>query len=138
MRKPRPREAVPGLRSCSTLAEPGLDYSQEAHGPVFFAPRAGEIPLLSMLPPSMGTPQSVDLRLHASHSLGLWYRHLECCPTTPPPLTWLNPSVFRSHLKGHLLREPGSDCTPSNGAPAPPLVFLYFFKIIHSFAYFFV
>lgn len=69
-----------------------------------------------------------------------------CCTTNPPPpLTWLRPATFRSHLKGYLLRETGLDCDPPNctGALALPLVFFSLLLLspflvicIYSFAYF--
>lgn len=70
---PRPREGVTGLRSHSTLAELGLDWRSTVKGPALFAPCAGEIPLLSMLPASMGTPQSIR-----PQAVSPQWRHLEC------------------------------------------------------------
>lgn len=135
---PRPREGVTGLRSHSTLAGLGLDWRSTVNSQALCAPQAGAIPLLSMLPASVGTPQSIR-----SQTVSLQWRHLECCDITPPSL--ISPSVSRSHLKGHLLREPSPACPSqlpwgpgsSSGIsfsllPSPP------FLVIHSPVYFLV
>lgn len=132
MGKPGPREGVTGLRSHSTLAELGLDCkstdSQSSalcttwrrNPSAFYAPtQRGDISERKIL--GCKPPMLLACRGHGEH-----------CPAAPPPLTWLNPSVFGSRLKGHLLREPGPDCAPPNyaGAPALPLVFLFLIALI--------